>query len=145
MAPRRRLRVAPLHPRSFSRCARKRWRDGCCSPQEGPWSDQSQSLGTGFKLSRAAPPHAVLRGGVAQSMLPLRKETRTLPASSIDSWARPRSWMYSRGPEPKETNMLDARYELQNLIKARCEASRTMPVSSGASLAVAGFTPVYDT
>ena len=35
--------------------------------------------------------------------------------------------------------MLDARYELQNLIKARCEASRTMPVSSGASLAVAGF------
>src|SRR5207237_1166862 len=65
MAPRRRLRVAPLHPRSFSRCARKRWRDGCCSPQEGPWSDQSQSLGTGFKLSRAAPPHAVLRGGAS--------------------------------------------------------------------------------
>src|SRR5438094_2704639 len=40
--------------------------------------------------------------------------------------------------------MLDARYELQNLIKARCDASRTMPMPAGAPLTVAGFTRVYD-
>ena len=40
--------------------------------------------------------------------------------------------------------MLDARYELPNLLKAHAEASRSLPVPTGAPLSVAGFAPVYD-
>jgi ATP-dependent Lon protease len=45
---------------------------------------------------------------------------------------------------PKEI-MMDACYELPNLLKAHAEAGRTLPVPSEARLSVAGFMSVYDT